>query len=120
MEGERDYNFASISSNFNPHFLFPSVTTLISYQAAKVRKASRIFAIDVNGQKFEHALKLGATECINPTDLPTGTNIQSHIVTLTTYVQMYGFSSMSFYCYFLVIYCEAFWHVSFLNSCFFN
>jgi Zn-dependent alcohol dehydrogenase len=57
---------------------------LLLFQAAKVRKASRIFAIDVNGLKFEHALKLGATECINPTELPTGVNIQSHIVTLTT------------------------------------
>ena len=39
---------------------------LAAIQAAKTRKASRIFAIDMNKAKFEIATLLGATECINP------------------------------------------------------
>eukprot|EP00349_Pseudokeronopsis_sp_Brazil_P011447 CAMPEP_0202973728 /NCGR_PEP_ID=MMETSP1396-20130829/53284_1 /ASSEMBLY_ACC=CAM_ASM_000872 /TAXON_ID= /ORGANISM="Pseudokeronopsis sp., Strain Brazil" /LENGTH=59 /DNA_ID=CAMNT_0049706269 /DNA_START=67 /DNA_END=242 /DNA_ORIENTATION=+ len=39
-------------------------------QAAKTRKARRIFAIDINPQKFEIATALGATDCINPSELP--------------------------------------------------
>lgn len=57
---------------------------LACVQAAKTRKASRIFAIDMNKAKFEMATMLGATDCINPTELPEGVaNIQSHIVNLT-------------------------------------
>ena len=52
-------------------------------QGAKSRKASRIFAVDVNSTKFEVATMFGATECINPTDLAPGVNIQSHIIGLT-------------------------------------
>ncbi|CAN0043486.1 unnamed protein product, partial [Phaeothamnion confervicola] len=37
-------------------------------QGAKMRDASRIFVIDTNPGKFEHARKLGATDCINPKD----------------------------------------------------
>lgn len=37
-------------------------------QAARMAKASRIFAIDINNAKFERAKELGATDCINPTD----------------------------------------------------
>jgi S-(hydroxymethyl)glutathione dehydrogenase / alcohol dehydrogenase len=35
---------------------------------AKMAKASRIIAIDINPAKFELAKKLGATDCINPKD----------------------------------------------------
>jgi len=53
-------------------------------QAAKQRKASRIFAIDVNPAKFDIAKKLGATDVINPADLPEGTTVQAFIVAQTT------------------------------------
>lgn len=53
-------------------------------QGAKARKASRIFAVDINAGKFDIARSLGATDCINPTELPAGTSVQSHIVSLTT------------------------------------
>ncbi len=53
-------------------------------QGAKARNARRIFAIDVNAAKFDFAKSLGATDCINPTELPQGTTIQQHIVSLTT------------------------------------
>lgn len=36
-------------------------------QSAKSRGASRIFAIDINEDKFELAKQLGATDCLNPT-----------------------------------------------------
>ena len=45
---------------------------LAAIQAAKVRKAGRIFAIDMNKAKFEIAVLLGATDCINPLELPEG------------------------------------------------
>lgn len=53
-------------------------------QGAKHRKARRIFAIDTNPLKFDIAQQLGATDCINPKDLPAGTTIQAHIVSQTT------------------------------------
>ena len=42
-------------------------------QAAKSRGASRIFAIDINENKYDLAKQLGATDCVNPTKL--GINI---------------------------------------------
>lgn len=62
-------------------------------QGAKARGASKIFAIDVNPLKFEFAQQLGATDCINPTELPAGTTIQSHIVSLTTWGVDYTFDA---------------------------
>jgi S-(hydroxymethyl)glutathione dehydrogenase/alcohol dehydrogenase len=57
---------------------------LACIQASKIRNASRIFAVDMNPAKFEIAKSLGATDCINPLELPEGVaNIQSHIVNLT-------------------------------------
>lgn len=53
-------------------------------QAAKQRKASRIFVIDVNPAKFDFARKLGATDVINPAELPEGTTVQAFIVAQTT------------------------------------
>lgn len=61
-------------------------------QGCKMRKASRIFAIDVNPAKFTIAEQLGATDCINPT-LLNGTNIQSHIVSLTKWGVDYSFDA---------------------------
>ena len=40
-------------------------------QGAKMAKAGRIIAIDINPSKFDLARKLGATECINPKDYNT-------------------------------------------------
>ncbi len=39
---------------------------LAAIQACQIRKASRVFAIDVNVSKFDLARSLGATDCINP------------------------------------------------------
>ncbi len=51
--------------------------------AASLVGASRIFAIDVNQKKEEWARKFGATDFINPLDLPEGKRIQDHLVELT-------------------------------------
>jgi S-(hydroxymethyl)glutathione dehydrogenase/alcohol dehydrogenase len=48
-----------------------------------MRSASRIFAIDLNSSKFKVAMELGATDCINPKELPSGVSVQQHIVSLT-------------------------------------
>lgn len=48
---------------------------------AKMAKASRIIAIDINESKFELAKQLGATDCINPKDYDKP--IQEVIVELT-------------------------------------
>jgi S-(hydroxymethyl)glutathione dehydrogenase/alcohol dehydrogenase len=50
-------------------------------QGAKMAKAGRIIAIDVNPDKFAMAKKFGATECINPKDI--NIPLQEHIVNLT-------------------------------------
>jgi len=60
-------------------------------QAAKTRNASRIFAIDINVSKFNLATQLGATDCINPNELPDGVSIQSHIVEKTKWGVDYSF-----------------------------
>lgn len=49
--------------------------------AAQHANAKRIFAIDINEDKFELAKKLGATDCINPKDY--GRPIQDVIVDLS-------------------------------------
>lgn len=74
-----------------PHRL-PRIDPLLAsttfWQAAKARKASRIFAIDTNPSKFELAKQLGATDCLNPKDsetpiqqvsLPTAHNAAVHV-----------------------------------------
>ena len=48
---------------------------------AKMAGASRIIAIDINTSKFDLAIKLGATDCINPTEYDRP--IQEVIVELT-------------------------------------
>ena len=51
--------------------------------AAKLVEASRVIAIDVNPAKEEWARKFGATDFINPRQLPDGKRIQDHLVELT-------------------------------------
>lgn len=62
-------------------------------QAAKVRGARRIFAIDINPAKFEMATQLGATDCIDSANLPAGITIVQHIVSLTQWGVDYTFDA---------------------------
>jgi len=49
-------------------------------QGAKVAGASRIIAVDVNPKKFEAAIKLGATDCVDSMNgLPEGKTVQQYI-----------------------------------------
>jgi len=50
-------------------------------QGAKMAKAGRIIAVDINEDKFEIAKKFGATDCINPKDFDKP--IQEVIVEMT-------------------------------------
>jgi len=45
--------------------------------------ASRIIAVDTNPKKEEWAKKFGATDFVNPTQLPEGTRIQDHLIEIT-------------------------------------
>lgn len=49
-------------------------------QAAKELGATKIVGVDLNSGKFELAKKLGATECVNPTELPSGTTVKDHLL----------------------------------------
>jgi threonine dehydrogenase-like Zn-dependent dehydrogenase len=51
--------------------------------AAKLVEASRVIAIDVNPAKEEWARKFGATDFINPRQLPKDKRIQDHLIELT-------------------------------------
>jgi len=51
--------------------------------AAELVEASRVIAVDVNSAKEEWARKFGATDFINPRQLPEGKRIQDHLVELT-------------------------------------
>ncbi|CAN0411619.1 unnamed protein product [Ascophyllum nodosum] len=64
---------------------------LAAIQAAKTRKASRIFAIDINESKFDIARKLGATDCINPKN--SETPIQKILVNETKWGVDYTFDA---------------------------
>jgi len=58
-------------------------------QAAKLAKASRIFAIDMNPSKFDMARRLGATEFLNPKDHDKP--IQQVLIGMTTWGIDYTF-----------------------------
>ncbi|WVR09729.1 S-(hydroxymethyl)glutathione dehydrogenase [Kwoniella sp. DSM 27419] len=49
-------------------------------QGAKAKNAKRIIAIDTNPKKEEWAKKFGATDFINPANLPEGKSIVDHLV----------------------------------------
>ncbi|OCF32075.1 S-(hydroxymethyl)glutathione dehydrogenase [Kwoniella heveanensis BCC8398] len=49
-------------------------------QGAKAKKAKRIIAIDTNPKKEEWAKKFGATDFINPADLPEGKSIVDYLI----------------------------------------
>ncbi|EIN10373.1 class III ADH enzyme [Punctularia strigosozonata HHB-11173 SS5] len=51
--------------------------------AAALVKAARIIAIDTNPNKEAWAKKFGATEFINPTQLPAGKSIVEHLIEIT-------------------------------------
>jgi S-(hydroxymethyl)glutathione dehydrogenase/alcohol dehydrogenase len=51
--------------------------------AAKLVEASRVIAVDINPAKEQWARKFGATDFINPRELPEGKRIQDHLVELT-------------------------------------
>ncbi|KAH7916676.1 chaperonin 10-like protein [Hygrophoropsis aurantiaca] len=50
---------------------------------ASIVGASRIIAVDTNPGKEEWAKKMGATEFVNPAQLPEGKRIQDHLVEIT-------------------------------------
>lgn len=50
-------------------------------QGAKMAKASKIIAVDINNSKFEMARKFGATDCVNPTEIDG--DLVAHLVKLT-------------------------------------
>ena len=59
----QNFTFLKQQSPYNELHVFPQ-----TWQAAQKAGASRIFAIDINAEKFELARKWGATDCINPKD----------------------------------------------------
>ena len=57
---------------------------LAAIAAAKERGASKIIGVDINPGKFEQARFFGATDCVNPKDLPAeDTAVQKKIVEMT-------------------------------------
>lgn len=63
-------------------------------QGAKLAEAGRIIAIDTNPEKFALAKQMGATECINPKDLPADKNIVQHIIDITDGGVDYSFEAI--------------------------
>lgn len=51
--------------------------------AAVLMKASRIIAVDTNPDKEMWARKFGATDFVNPSELPEGKRIQDYLVEIT-------------------------------------
>lgn len=48
-------------------------------QGAQMAGASKIIAVDVNPDKFDAATKLGATDCVDSSNLPDDTSVQQYI-----------------------------------------
>jgi len=60
-------------------------------QGCKDAGASKIIAIDTNTAKFAIATQFGATDCINPKDLPEGKTVVQKIVEMTEWGVDYSF-----------------------------
>lgn len=52
-------------------------------QTSNLIKASRIIAVDTNPGKKAWAMKMGATDFVNPATLPDGKKIQDYLVEIT-------------------------------------
>ncbi|CAD6565917.1 MAG: formate dehydrogenase (NAD+) [Tremellales sp. Tagirdzhanova-0007] len=52
-------------------------------QGCRAKKCKRVFAIDTNSAKADWAKKFGATDFVNPKDLPKGKSIVDHLVAET-------------------------------------
>lgn len=52
-------------------------------QGAALRKASKIIVVDINNGKREWADKFGATDFVNPKELPEGTGVVQKLIELT-------------------------------------
>ena len=52
-------------------------------QGAVLSSASRIVAIDTNPAKWSMAQQMGATEFVNPNELPEGKTLQQHLIDIT-------------------------------------
>jgi S-(hydroxymethyl)glutathione dehydrogenase / alcohol dehydrogenase len=55
---------------------------LFALEGAIMAKARRVFAVDVNPEKFPQAVQFGATDCINPADYG-GRTIQDVLIEMT-------------------------------------
>ena len=56
---------------------------LACIDALRLAGASRIVAVDVDEGKFARAREWGATDCLNPKELPEGKSVQQAIVEMT-------------------------------------
>lgn len=52
-------------------------------QGAAQRKAGKVIVVDINNKKKEWADKFGATDFVNPTELPEGTSIVDKLIEMT-------------------------------------
>lgn len=52
-------------------------------QGARISEAGRVIAIDTNPEKEAIARQMGATDFVNPNDLPEGKTIVQHIIDMT-------------------------------------
>ena len=52
-------------------------------QGAVARKAGKVIGVDTNNGKKDWALKFGATDFVNPAELPEGTSIVDKLVEMT-------------------------------------
>ncbi|KAG1665416.1 hypothetical protein FOA52_005758 [Chlamydomonas sp. UWO 241] len=83
------YNTAKVKPGSSVAVFGLGAIGLAVIEAAKKAGATRIFAIDINTEKFEAATRWGATECLNPKD--DDKPIQQVIVGLTEWGCDYTF-----------------------------
>jgi S-(hydroxymethyl)glutathione dehydrogenase/alcohol dehydrogenase len=86
------WNTCKVETNSTVAVFGLGAVGLAVIQGAKMAGASNIIGVDVNPSKFEHAKSLGATDFVNPKELPEGKNVQQYIAgTLTKWGVDYSF-----------------------------
>jgi len=83
------WNTCKVEPNSSVAVFGVGAVGLAVIQGAKMAGASRIIAVDVNPSKFSAAMELGATDCVDSSQLDKP--VQSHIVEMTKWGADYTF-----------------------------
>jgi len=86
------WNTCKVETNATVAVFGLGAVGLAVIQGAKMAGASKIIGVDINPKKYQPAKALGATDFVNPMELPEGKTVQQYIAgTLTQWGVDYSF-----------------------------